>query len=227
MRCIALDDEPIALALVSSFIKRTAGLELTGAYNDPRAAMEQLRMAPCDLLFLDLHMPYLHGFEVLKQLAAPPLTIVTTAHDQHAVKSYDLEVVDYVLKPFSYDRFLAAVERAKLRASIRDFGAITLRSGTGVVRVPVSDITHVEAFDDYVKVHRTGQRPVVALSTMKSIEGALPGARFLRIHRSFIVQWDKVSQLKDRRLWVDGVELPVGDTYWQLVRSRLSDEQAG
>lgn len=225
MRCIAIDDEPVALALVCSFVKRTPGLELVEGFTDPREAVAAIQRTGCDLLLLDLHMPCLHGFDVLRQLAEPPLAIVTTAHGQHAAASYDLEVVDYLMKPFAYERFLTAVERARAKQVMRASASVMLRSGPGVVRVNVAEITYVEAFDDYIKVHRSGQRPIVALSTLKAIEGQLPADRFLRIHRSFIVHWAKVIRVKDRRVHLPGIAMPVGDTYWPAVKAQMERDR--
>lgn len=221
MRCIALDDEPIALTLLSSFVKRTPGLELTGAFTDPREALSALQGVACDLLLLDLHMPHIHGFDILKRLSDPPVAVITTAHGQHAAASYDLEVADYLMKPFTYERFLAAVERARSRHANREEASIHVRSGLDTLRVPLSEITHVEAFDDHVKVHRLGHRPLVASSTMKTMEELLPDQRFMRVHRSYIVQWTKVSVVRERRVHVPGADLPVGDTYWPAVKKRM------
>jgi len=223
--CVAIDDEPLALELVLDHIGATPGLRLTASFTDAIEGLEHVRREPPDLLFLDVQMPDISGLQLIRALARPPLVILTTAFTEHAVEGFELEVVDYLLKPFDLARFQKAVDRAEQRLVSRNASAgpthITVRSGHESVRLLVDDVTHVEGMDDFVKFHRLGLRPIVCKMTMKAALDLLPAERFLRVHRSFIVDWHKVTRVNSEQVVLDALALPIGETYAGIVRGKV------
>lgn len=220
--CVAIDDEPLALGLVLDHIAATPKLRLAASFTDAIAGLEHVREQPPELLLLDVQMPDITGLQLIRALTKPPLVILTTAFSEHAVEGFDLEVVDYLLKPFSLDRFQKAVDRVERRLA---GGAgpthITVRSGHESVRLALDDITHLEGMDDFVKFHRTAMRPVVCKMTMKAALDLLPGDRFVRIHRSYIVDWHKVTRVSSDQVVVGEVAVPIGETFAAGVRARV------
>ena len=222
--CVAIDDEPLALGLVLDHIAATPRLRLMASFTDAITGLEHVHRQPPDLLLLDVQMPDITGLQLIRALPRPPLVILTTAFTEHAVEGFDLEVVDYLLKPFDLDRFQKAVGRAERRlAGTSSPGAthVMVRSGHESVRLAVDDITHVEGMDDFVKFHRTGGRPVVCKLTMKAAMDLLPAGRFVRVHRSFIVDWAKVTRVRSDQVVLDQLAVPIGETYAAAVRTRL------
>lgn len=222
--CVAIDDEPLALGLVLDHIATTPKLRLAASFTDAIAGLEHVRQLPPDLLLLDVQMPDITGLQLIRALPKPPLVILTTAFAEHAVEGFDLEVVDYLLKPFSLDRFQKAVDRAERRimgGASTGPAHVTVRSGHESVRLALEDITHVEGMDDFVKFHRIGARPVVCNMTMKAAMDLLPTERFVRIHRSFIVDQEKVTQISSNVVTLGDLSLPIGETYSAAVKVRL------
>ncbi|MBK8614618.1 MAG: DNA-binding response regulator [Flavobacteriales bacterium] len=226
--CVAIDDEPLALGLVLDHIAATPKLQLVASFTDAIAGLDHVRQRPPDLLLLDVQMPDITGLQLIRALPKPPLVILTTAYSEHAVEGFDLEVVDYLLKPFGLARFQKAVDRAVQR--LTSVGApsatpahIIVRSGHDSVRMVIDDITHVEGMDDYVKFHRPGVRPVVSNMTMKAALDLLPRHRFLRVHRSFIVDQEKVTQISSNTVTLGDLSLPIGETYSIVVKARLRE----
>lgn len=221
--CVAIDDEPLALGLVLDHITATPKLQLMASFTDAIAGLEHVRRDTPDLLLLDVQMPDITGLQLIRALPKPPLVILTTAFAEHAVEGFDLEVVDYLLKPFDLARFQKAVDRVERRLAAPASSSvthITVRSGYDSVRLALDEITHVEGMDDFVKFHRSGQRPVVCKMTMKAAMELLPSARFVRIHRSFIVAWAKVERITSDQVVLGDLALPIGETYLQAVKER-------
>lgn len=222
--CVAIDDEPLALGLVLDHIAAAPKLKLQASFTDAIAGLEHVRKQPPDLMFLDVQMPDITGLQLIRALPKPPLVILTTAFTEHAVEGFDLEVVDYLLKPFSLDRFQKAVERAERRLTARSSPGpthITVRSGHESVRLALDELTHLEGMDDFVKFHRSGVRPVVCKMTMKAAMDLLPPDRFVRVHRSYIVDWNKVTRVSSDQVVLGEIALSIGDTYASAVRERL------
>lgn len=221
--CVAIDDEPLALGLVLDHIAATPKLKLMASFTDAIAGLEHVRDHTPQLLLLDVQMPDITGLQLIRALPAPPLVILTTAYTEHAVEGFDLEVVDYLLKPFDLARFQKAVDRVERRLTGQSSPGpshITVRSGHENVRLALDDISHVEGMDDYVKFHRPGVRPVVCKMTMKSALDLLPADRFLRVHRSFIVDLHRVTRFDRDSISVGDVAVPIGETYARALRSR-------
>ncbi len=251
LSCIAVDDEPLGLGLVGAFVKQTPFLHLAGTYGSAVAALRALHdpeEAPVDLIFLDIQMPDLNGLELARVLAArggpTPRIIFTTAYNQFALEGFRVDALDYLLKPFSYDEFLRAAEKAQtwfellrraapvptplpppvpvtaVEAAVAGppihalTEALFLRVEYQLVRVDFDDILYLEGLKDYVKVYRRSEpRPLLSLTSLKSLEDKLPADRFLRLHRSYIVALDRIAALTRNSVQVGGVTIAVSPQY--------------
>jgi DNA-binding LytR/AlgR family response regulator len=226
IRCLLVDDEPPALAVLRSHIAAVPMLEVVAQCHNAIAAFEALQKHPVDLMFLDVKMPQLTGTDFLRSLRNPPKVILTTAHREYALDGYDLDIVDYLLKPISLDRFLRAIQKVY---RLESNGLVTMpapretahsetdrflyfRADRKMVKVMVDEILYVESLKDYVRIV-TATRQVVAKQTITSLEEMLPEDAFLRIHRSFIVARTKIDSFSPNHVEVGGKELPIGRHY--------------
>jgi len=235
LNCIAIDDEPLALELVCTFIRQTLFLSLSGAYGSATAAMEALKMQDVDLVFLDIHMPKLNGMDIarfLNQNNDGIRIIFTTAYKQFAFDSYKVDALDYLLKPFEYDDFLKAANKAltyyqlvnqvKADTSTGLDAYIFVRVGYQSVKILLDQIKYIEGQKDYVKIHLKGfVSPILTLSTLKSLEEKLPADRFMRIQRSFIVALDVITAVTKSSIWIDDMEITIGDRYKGMVQNAM------
>jgi DNA-binding LytR/AlgR family response regulator len=231
IRTIAIDDEPLALQLVSSYIEKTPGLKLEGKFVNPIEASEYIEKNPVDLIFLDIQMPDLNGIEFTRLLEKGPKVIFTTAYEKYALEGYKLEVVDYLLKPFSYEEFISAVTKARklLKLEEKDLPVIEannqflfLKSDYKIRRINFNDILYIEGLKDYVKVYISNvPRPVLSLSSLKQLESKLPPDKFMRVHRSFIVNLDKVETIERSRIVFGKEYIPVSDQYREKFQEFL------
>ncbi len=220
IRCLFVDDEHLALSLLEQFAGKVPDLEIVALCRSPIRAVEILQSDVVDLLFLDIQMPVLSGTSLLRSVSRKPLAIFTTAYPQHAVEAFDLDAVDYLLKPFSFDRFLQAVEKARtllnLRyetAPTRPEGYLTVKADRQWVKIPIADIRYVEGWKEYVKIY-TEQEKIITLESLNNLENTLPAAHFLRVHKSYIVAVGKVARL-------DGSDLVLaGDVCVPVARAR-------
>ena len=224
IRAIAIDDEPLALQLVTGYIKKTPFLELMGEFDNPISAMEFLDQNVVDLIFLDIQMPDLIGTDFARTLNQGPKIIFTTAYEKYALEGFRLEAVDYLLKPFGYDEFLIAAQKARKLIDLEQKATSTiieanneflfLKSEYKIRRINFNNILYIEGLKDYIKVFLANEpKPILSLNTIKSIESKLPATKFMRVHRSFIVNLVRV-QTVDRFRIVFGQEyIPVGDQY--------------
>ena len=223
--CIAVDDEPLALELVESFISKISQLEFKRSFRKPVEAIEFLSKNSIDLVFLDIQMPLLNGLEfaeILKSSHAPKL-IFTTAFREFAVESYEHTVVDYLVKPFSFQRFLQAVNKVialKSTDGNSSLNCINIKSESKTFRVPFDDIAYIESFKDYIKVN-TSDRSLICYQHISNFAEQLPSELFLRIHRSFIVNLSKVVSFNSSYLELGSEELPIGRSYKEKVMSIL------
>lgn len=242
LNCIAVDDEPLALKLLTTFIAQTPFLRLAGSYTNAVAALKGLQppAARVDVLFLDIQMPDLNGLELARALdrgpgGAGPRVVFTTAFNQYALDGYKVNALDYLLKPFTYEEFLAAAQKARAYAAATaappaapgppepadDY--LYLKVEYQLVRVPFGDIRYVEGLKDYVKVHRRGEpRPLLSLTSLKSLEERLPARRFLRIHRSYIVGLDHITSIGRGTVQLGPDTVPVSDGYREAFDQFLS-----
>jgi len=222
-RVVAIDDEPLALQLVKGYVEKTPTLELAGAFDNPVEAVAFIRSADVDLVLLDIQMPDLTGTELARVIVGGPKVIFTTAYEKYALEGFRLDAVDYLLKPFSYAEFLRAVQKAErlietegsqlpsLEVS-NDF--LFVKSESRLRRINFSEIHYIEGLKDYVKIWLKDERkPVLSLSTLKALESRLPGDRFMRVHRSFIVNLETVRIIERGRIVFGEVRIPVTDQY--------------
>jgi len=220
---IAIDDEPLALQLVTGYIQRTPGLKLLGGFDNPLDAIEFMTHETIDLIFVDIRMPDLSGLEFTRSLVRGSKVIFTTAYDKYALDGFRLDVVDYLLKPFSYEEFLKAVQKVqkliKLEKGVPDQVEannefLFLKSDYKIKRINFNDILYIEGLKDYVKVYtQNAVKPVMSLTTMKLLESKLPESRFMRVHRSFIVNLKKIETIERSRIVFGKTYIPVSDQY--------------
>jgi len=230
-RCLLVDDEPPALEILRTYITATPLLEIAGECSHAMAAFEFLQLHPVDLIFLDVQMPRLSGTDLLKSLPNPPKTIFTTAYRDYAVEGFELGAVDYLLKPYSFDRFLRAVHKVldleqrvqPVKESIvtQTDRFLYVRSDRKMVKVMVDDIQYVESLKDYVRIFVNDQK-IITKQTISALEEMLPANDFKRIHRSFIVALKKIDSYNHHAVFLRNTELPVGPLYKQEIMKRLS-----
>ena len=223
IRCIAIDDEPLALKQIEDYIKKTPFLELIGLFDSPLDANEIVRQGEVDLMFVDINMPDLNGMDFVKMLENPPRVIFTTAYREYAVEGFKVEAVDYLLKPISYPDFYKSASRANAWFEVHPKGPeqiknddqfLFIKSDYRIIRINFQDILFVEAMSEYVKIHLAGSKPVMSLLSMKQLEEQLPEHQFMRIHRSYIVNLSKVSVIERNRVVFDSkTYLPVSVQY--------------
>ncbi|KOS06606.1 LytTR family transcriptional regulator [Flavobacterium akiainvivens] len=218
---IAIDDEPLALKVVSHFCGQVNFISLQKTFTKTDEALEYLAKNQVDLLFLDIHMPGRTGLDFYKLAGPDVMVIFTTAHSQYAVEGFNVNAIDYLLKPFSFDRFLAAVEKAvkekRQRTAATGAGYLTVRADYKQHRIDYDDILLIEGLDDYIRLHIKGKNPITARVSMKNILAKLPEAEFIRVHRSYIIPIKKVKSLYNKTLQIEDFVIPVGDTYKEAV----------
>lgn len=222
INCVAVDDEPLALEVLKIYISKIPELNLIASFIDPIEALEYLQKNSIQLLFLDVLMPRLNGFQLVQALLIKPQVIFTTAHNGYAVEAFDIDAVDYLLKPFNFLRFQTAVNKASSRHRAKEKEDISsqhlhIHSDYKILKLAFNEILYIEALDDYVKVHTLTQSFITLLS-MKKILDKLPSTEFIRIHRSYIIAKDRISFLQYRKIGlVNNIELPIGDTYRKAI----------
>lgn len=223
--CIAIDDEPMALLVVEQFCRRKGGMELT-TFSEPRVGLEEICRRKPDLVFLDIQMNSLNGLEIADRLPRECCFIFTTAYAEYALDGFDLDAVDFLHKPFSYERFEVAVEKALRRIHARrpsTSESLVVKQEYNNVSIPLSDILYVEALGNYVKIVRASGRHVLTRTNLKAITDLLPADDFLRIHRSYVVPVASVVSFTRSRVMLKGREegLPVGTQYVTQVLEAL------
>lgn len=222
IKAIAIDDEPLALKVVSHFCSQANYIELCKTFTKTDEALAYLEKNPVDLLFLDIQMPGRNGLEFYKMLKPETMVIFTTAYSEYAVEGFNVNAIDYLLKPFSQERFITATDKAskeyRLRKDNRNVdNHLLLRADYKLHRIGYEDILLIEGLDDYVRVHIKGKQPITARLSMKGILEKLPQPEFLRVHRSYIIPMDKVKSLYNKTIQIEDFVIPVGDTYKDAV----------
>ena len=241
IRVLAIDDEPLALQQLVSYIQKIAFLELAGQCQSALEAKEFLNNEPVDAIFCDINMPDLNGMDFVKSLAAPPLIVFTTAYSEYAVEGFKVNAVDYLLKPFGLDDFRRAANRLKERLENApqaspvaetpkkdDDDTIFIKTDYKVIKIAISDIRYIEGMSEYLKIHLEGQpKPVVTLLSMKKMEENLPST-FMRIHRSYIINLKKIQEVNKNRVIMDTeTYLPIGDNYKEAFNNYLTTKFLG
>jgi DNA-binding LytR/AlgR family response regulator len=223
IRCIAIDDEPLALRQITDYIKKTPFLELSGMCESALQAMEVLQSFPVDLMFVDINMPDLNGMDFVKSLDKPPFVVFVTAYSEYALEGFRVDAIGYLLKPISYVDFLKSANKVKSWLethppksdevkSSKDF--LFIKSEYKILRINFDNIKYIEGMSEYIRIHLNNAKPVMTLLSMRSIEEQLPAERFMRVHRSYIVSLEKISVIERSRIIFDGnVYIPVSDQY--------------
>ncbi len=219
MIAIAIDDEPLALSIIENFCSTVDFISLEKTFTKPSEALKHLRKFPVDLIFLDIQMPSISGIEFHKEVTPETQVIFTTAHSQYAVDGFNLNATDFLLKPFTADRFLQAVNKAREYYNFqrqKDDATsqhIFLRADYSLLKINIDDILFIEGLDDYLKVHVHGQKTIVTRMTMKAISEKLPSKEFIRVHRSYIIPFSKISHVRNKIIFLPGGEIPIGGSY--------------
>lgn len=241
MRCLAIDDEPLALTLLADNISKVPFLELVASCTDPFKAIEIMQKEPVDLIFTDIQMPGLTGLQFIEGLVSRPIVILITAYKQYALQSYDLDVVDYLIKPVSLDRFIKACNKAHelfqlKNAMIAPPGQNAAATGTvdyffvnvgySLEKVVLQDILYIEGLRSYINIHLLSQpQPLLTRASMKSIEAYLPAPAFIRIHKSYIIATRQIKRMKKNELTLlNGTELPIGEIYRPAIDDLIKNQ---
>jgi DNA-binding LytR/AlgR family response regulator len=219
IKAIAIDDEPLALRIIDNFCAKVDFIQLVKTFTRPAEALEYLRSNPVDLLFLDIQMPSLTGIELYKEVKSTTMVIFTTAFSEYAVEGFNLNAIDYLLKPFTMERFLQAVQKAlkefnyQKSPDTKEAPPLLIKADYSIIKVEIADIIFIEGLDDYLKIHLTNRKPLVTRMTMKGILEMLP-ANFARVHRSFIVPIDKIKSVRNKTIFIsESTEIPIGNSY--------------
>lgn len=223
IKAIALDDEPLALEVLSAYCEETHEIELKGAFTQSVEALNYLEKHPVDLIFLDIEMPAISGIDFFKGLQHDLMVIFTTAYVEYAIEGFELDAIDYLLKPIEQSRFKKAIHKALDYYQYKkglSTSTLFIKADYSVKKVDTQDIWYIEGMADYLRIHLKQEKPVVARMTMKEIINRLPDD-FIRVHRSFIVPLSGVNQYRNRKLTLGSVEVPVGKTYIELIQQRF------
>ncbi len=226
LKCIIVDDEPLAVELIEGYVLKTPFLELMYKCNSPYQALQYVNTNPVDIIFLDIQMPGITGIELSKVLQNGPKVIFTTAYSQYALEGFKVDAIDYLVKPFNYQEFLKAANKAlawfgatnkaseDTLTTDDDNNAIFVKSEYKLIKIEFSKIIYIEGLKDYVKIHLTDHpKPVLTLMTMKSLEVRLPNSQFMRVHRSYIVNLSKIGIIERSRIVFGSVYIPIADGY--------------
>lgn len=233
LRCLVVDDDPLAIQIVENCISNTPFLQHVASCESAIAAAEILRQQPIDLLLLDVEMPLMSGLDLLRTLQNPPLVVLITSNKGYAVEAFEYDVLDYIVKPISYARFLKSAQKALETAQAQlsplpdaieapqnaEFTFVKVDSR--LVKVLFDEVRYVEALGDYVHIV-TGQSKLIVYSTMRAVEEKFPAAQFVRVHRSFIVNLKRVQTIEDNTIILDNKHIPIGQTYLREVFQRLN-----
>ena len=237
IKCLAIDDEPLALEQLANYIKKIPFLELVARCQSALDAREIMECEVIDAIFCDINRPDLNGMDFVKSLAVPPMVVFTTAYSEYAVEGFKVDAVDYLLKPFGLADFQRAANKVKARydlmntavvSSVDEDNAIFLKTEYKVVRLSISDIRYVEGMSEYLKIHVEGQpKPLIVLLSMKKMEERLPNF-FMRIHRSYIINLKKIQEVNKNRVIMDrDTWLPIGDNYKEQFQDYINTKFLG
>jgi len=237
LKCMVIDDEPLAIQLLANHISKVSFLEMINTFNNPMEGLISFNSNPADLIFLDIQMPQLTGIQFMKLLQNRAQVIITSAYEEYAIDGFEHNVTDYLLKPISFERFYKAVEKAynlknpshKLE-STQDLypatgGYIFVKVETKMVRVELDDILFIEGLKNYVSIYTKTQR-IVTLQVMKQLEEILPANRFVRVHKSYIVALDKINSIERQEIYIKDRVIPIGITYQEQFFKLLESKKA-
>lgn len=228
IRCMAVDDEPLALELLEDNISKVPFLKLVAACDNAMEAMKIMQQETVDLIFLDIQMPGLTGLQFIQTMTVKPMIILITAYEKYALEGFNLDVTDYLVKPVSLDRFIKACSKAKQFFDLRSQQKNTIPAANpgyffvnvdySLVKISIADIVYIEGMKDYIRVHlKSSQRPIVTRMPLKTVEEQLPATGFIRIHKSYIVSVAFITAVRKSSVFIDTLELPVSDNYRDAV----------
>ncbi|MBQ3978236.1 MAG: response regulator transcription factor [Bacteroidales bacterium] len=224
--CIIIDDEPLAVKLMESYVQKTPFLDLKGSFTSGSSAFSFIHDNPVDLLFCDIQMPGLSGMDLSKMLPETTKVIFTTAFSQYAIEGFKVHALDYLLKPISYDDFLASANHAYKFLNISTAAAprsIFVKTEYRLQQIELDNITFIEGFKDYVRIHLAdGSAPVLSLMRMKALEEQLPADRFVRVQKSYIVQIQKIEAIERSHIIIGKDRIPIGETYQEVLFTALA-----
>lgn len=230
LKCVVVDDEPLAATLIKSYVEKTPNLLLAGTFSQAQDAVRTIMAGDIDLVFLDIEMQQLNGIEFAHIIPATTRIVFTTAYDNHAVAAFRLNALDYLLKPISYDEFMGAVNKAfeykmlctKASEADAKFNYIMVKSEYKIIQIEISSILYIEGDKDYVKIYLDGsERSIMTIMSMRNLEARLP-ENFMRVHRSFIVNTSKISTIERNRIVFGNKYIPIGDSYKTSVNDMIS-----
>lgn len=239
IKVLAIDDEPLALRQLAAYINKMDFLELRGQCQSASEAKAIMEQEPIDALFIDINMPDVNGMDFVKSLDTSPLVVFTTAYSDYAIEGYKVNAVDYLLKPFSLADFKKAAEKVQQQYNLRhqepvisqidDDDTLFFKTEHRIVRIKIDDIRYIEGMSEYLKIHTEGRsKPVIVLLSMKKLEDRLPKSKFMRIHRSFIINLSKIQEvLKNRVVMDEETNIPVGDLYKDAFNSYIESKFLG
>lgn len=222
IKAIALDDEPLALKVIEKYCENIGFLQLEKTFSKQSDALKYLGKFPVDLIFLDINMPQKNGLDFYKNIERNTKVIFTTAFSDYAVNAFEINAVDYLLKPFSFERFLKAAEKIKESSADTERKFLMIRADYKLHKVDYEDIRLIEALDDYVKIHLKNNSVITARQSLKNIQETLPNTQFIRIHRSFIIPVKDISRIVNRSIKIDDFVIPIGDKYKDEIQKFIS-----
>nr|WP_320120665.1 LytTR family DNA-binding domain-containing protein [uncultured Marinifilum sp.] len=232
IKCIAIDDEPLALQQISGYIEKTGFLDLVNSFDNAMDALQYINENEIDLIFLDIQMPDLNGMDMAKSLNNGPEIIFTTAYSEYAVDGFKVNALDYLLKPLDYATFLTAANKAQshfelLKKDKEDVQAnsnhLFIKSEYKIIRIEIENILYIEGMREYVRIHLDNAKPIMTLLSMKKIEQKLPDSSFMRVHRSYIVNLNKISTIERNRIIFDDVYIPVSEQYKEKFQNFIEN----
>lgn len=230
LKCVAIDDEPLSLELIKKYIATFPFLKLVHTFEDAISGAEYLRSSPVDLLFVDINMPDISGVDLVRALSKKPMVIFITAYKNFAFEGYELQAIDYLLKPVDLKRFTLAVEKAvdyyRYKHAVKEASeeeSLYVYSEYRMIKIKLSEIEYIESMEDYIKIHTTtNPKPILTLMTLKKVVEKLPADQFKRIHRSFIIAVNKIKSIQGRKVKLISAELPISDSYSSFIKEWIS-----
>lgn len=228
IRCIAIDDEPLALELIQYYVSLHSDLQLLATFEDALQARQYLQTHEVDLLFADINMPDINGLQLVESLSKRPMVVFTTAYKKFAYEGFELQAIDYLLKPIGPERFATAIQKVKdafllqqQKQTQAEKPSIYVRSDYKMLRIVLDHIQYIEGLEDYIRIHVDGSRPVLTLMSLKAMEETLPADLFIRIHRSYIIPIKRIVTIQAKEIQLPGIRLPIGKKYQPAVLQLL------
>lgn len=228
IKCVVVDDEPMALDLIEKYVENTTFLELVGKFSNGIEALNFIQSNDVDLAFLDIQMPDLSGIEVSKHIGDKTRVVFTTAFDQYAIEGYKVDAIDYLLKPFNYSEFLSAAEKALkwvklIQKNNNQQDLLFIKSEYKKIGINLNEVLYFEGLKDYVKIHLTTEdKPILSLMSLKSLESELPDDKFMRVHRSFIVSLDKIDSIERNQIVIGKQRINISEQYREIFNEFIN-----